>query len=150
MMRTNALPVLGQSCWNKTDKNGANEAVFISYWRSLEDVHRFAHSNKTHREAWKWWDSTLKRHNYIGFMHEVYEAPAGAWEGVYINFQPTLLGATTYLKRDGKLVGGEVKPQYISPLVDATRGPMRTSNNRRGVNDPKEILNDMLAKNAYI
>lgn len=134
---------------NKTDKNGANEFVFISYWRSVEDVHRFAHGD-LHREAWKWWESTLKRHNYIGFMHEVYEAPAGAYEGVYINFQPSLLGATTYLKKDGKMVGGEVKPEFVNPLVDANRGPMRTSNNRRGLKDRKDIVDDMFGeKNAY-
>ncbi|CZR61639.1 uncharacterized protein PAC_11536 [Phialocephala subalpina] len=140
---------LGQSCLNKTDKNGANEFIFISYWRGLEDVHRFAHG-ELHREAWRWWESTLKQHNYIGFMHEVYEAPASSYEGVYINFQPSLLGATTYLKKDGKMVGGEVKPEWISPLVDANKGPMRTSNNRRGLKDRKDIVDEMFGeRNAY-
>jgi hypothetical protein len=83
-------------------------------------------------------------------MHEVYEAPAGAYEGVYVNFQPSLLGATTYLKKDGKMVGGEVKPEFVNPLVDANRGPMRTSNNRRGLKDRKDIVDDMFGeKNAY-
>jgi hypothetical protein len=65
-------------------------------------------------------------------MHEVFEAPRGMWEAVYINFQPTLLGATSYLKKGGKMEAGKVADEWVSPLVDANRGLMRTSNGRRG------------------
>ncbi len=123
---------LGQTSLERTDANGAREFILVSYWRSIEDVHKYAHG-PAHREAWKWWESTLKHHDYIGFMHEVYEADKGMWEGVYINFQPTLLGNTTYLKKDGKLVGGEVKEEWVSPLLDANRGALRSSARRRGL-----------------
>lgn len=83
-------------------------------------------------------------------MHEVYEADRGMWEGVYINFQPTLLGSTTYLKKDGKLVGGEVGEQWISPLMDANKGPLRTSMARRGLNDDKDRIGDMFKVNNYV
>ncbi|TAQ85125.1 hypothetical protein B7494_g6542 [Chlorociboria aeruginascens] len=104
---------LGQTGFIHQDANGANELLFLSYWRTLEDVHRYAHG-PTHLEAWKWWEKTLKKHDYIGFMHEVYEADRGSWETVYINFQPTDLGATTYLKKDGKLQGGKVGSEWMA------------------------------------
>lgn len=82
-------------------------------------------------------------------MHEVFEADQGMWEGVYINFQPTLLGNTTYLKKDGKLVGGEVSEEWITPLMDAGRGKLRTSMGRRGLGDKKEIVDSMFKDDAY-
>jgi hypothetical protein len=141
--------VLGQTAFIRKDANGANENVLISYWRSLDDVHRYAHG-PTHREAWRWWDATLKEHNHIGFMHEVFEADRGMWESVYINFQPTLSGATTFLKRGGKMVGGEVKEEWVSPLLDANKGILRSSNGRRGEKNKKERVGDMFKGNAYV
>ena len=106
------------------------EFTFISYWRSIEDLHAFAHG-PLHRQAWTWWEKTLKQHDAIGINHEIYEADAGHWENVYINFQPTGLGATTYLRtNDGKVEGGEVSEEWISPLVDAGRGKLRSSAGR--------------------
>ncbi len=131
--------VLGSTDFIRKDKNGANEFIMISYWRSLEDVLNFAHG-PTHREVLKWWDRTLKVHDHIGVMHELYEAEKGLWESIYVNFQPTLLGRTTYLKRDGKMVGGEVQDEWISPLVEANKAPLRSSNERRGVSGKEEIL----------
>lgn len=139
---------LGQTGFTRKAENGANEFVMISYWRSLGDVHRYAHG-ETHRDAWRWWEKTIKSHNYIGFMHEVYEADKGMWEGVYINFQPTLAGVTTILKKDGKLVGGEVGDQWISPLLEA-KGELRTSNGRRGMKDKKEVVETMFRENVYV
>lgn len=82
-------------------------------------------------------------------MHEVFEAPKGMWEAVYINFQPTLLGATTYLKKDGELQGGEVKEEWVSGLLDANRGTMRTSAGRRGQTHPQADT-DKFGKNYYV
>jgi hypothetical protein len=121
----------------------------ISYWRSIAHVHAYAHG-PLHRRAWLWWDKTLKQHNHIGFMHEVFEAPKGMWEAVYINFQPTMLGATTYLKKDdGKLEGGEVNPEWVSSLLDANRGLMRTSAGRRGEKSV-EADSDKFGTNYYL
>ncbi|KAL2064730.1 hypothetical protein VTL71DRAFT_3868 [Oculimacula yallundae] len=138
---------LGQSAVTRKDKNGATEQITISYWRSIEDVHRFAYS-PNHLSAWRWWNDNVKRLDHIGIMHEVYEADAGMWEGVYVNFQPTLLGNTTYLKKDGKLVGGEVKEEWVRPLLDANRGKLRTSNGRRGLMDKKEDVKTIYGGDA--
>ena len=91
----------------------------------------------------------MSAHKHIGFMHEVFEAPRGMWEGVYINFQPVLLGATTYLKRGGKREGGEVKDEWVSGLLDANRGRLRTSNGRRGMVG-EDTDRDKFGKNYYL
>ena len=54
-------------------------------------------------------------------------------ENVYINFQPTGLGATTYLRKgDGKVESGGVADEWISPLVDARKGKVSSSAGRLG------------------
>ena len=70
------------------------------------------------------------------------------WEGIYINFQPTLLGSTTYLRKGGKLEGGEVKQEWVNGLMDANRGTLRTSNGRRGQTG-KDTDQDKFGKNYY-
>ncbi|KAK5045089.1 hypothetical protein LTR84_010237 [Exophiala bonariae] len=128
----------GGSTWSSQDKNGANEFLFLSYWRSTEDVHNFAYQ-PVHRAAWDWWNASVGdgKLDHIGINHEIFEVDRHHWEGVYINFQPTLLGATTYLKKGDKMVGGNVPDQWISPLIDARRGKLRTSAGRLG-RDPQQ------------
>ncbi|KAH8807791.1 hypothetical protein F5884DRAFT_752369 [Xylogone sp. PMI_703] len=138
---------LGMSPWTHDSENGGIDLCTIMYFRSVQDVHNFAHS-PVHKEAWKWWDEHVKELGHIGIMHEVFEAPAGSWEGVYINFQPVLMGATTFLKRGDKLIGGTVDDSWISPIVDASRGRMRTSNGRRGQTG-KLSDEDIFGKNVY-
>jgi hypothetical protein len=70
--------------------------------------------------------------NAVGINHEIYEAQPGAFENVYVNFQPTLLGATSFLKQDGKMVSGTVAPEFIHPLVDARKGKLAKSSARLG------------------
>ena len=123
--------VLGCTMFTKKDERDATQTLMISYWRSIEHVHAYAHS-PLHEKAWLWWDKSLHGHKHIGLYHEVFESPKGMWEGIYINFQPTLLGATTYLKKGGELEGGEVRHEWVSGLLDANRGRMKTSNGRRG------------------
>ncbi len=124
--------VLGQTGWQRKDERGAMEFVFISYWRGIDDLHAFAHG-PVHRPAWLWWEKTIKQHDMIGINHEIYEADKGHWENMYVNFQPTGLGATTFLRRGDKLEGGEVSDEWISPLVDASRGRLKSSSGRLGV-----------------
>ena len=123
--------VLGQSGYTTKDSRGVTEQLLISYWRSLEDVHKYAHG-PLHRQALRWWESTIKQHGHIGFNQELYEADKGHWENLYINFQPGGLGATTFLKKGDKLEGGVVANEWISTLVDASRGRLKTGAGRLG------------------
>ncbi|ETN46660.1 uncharacterized protein HMPREF1541_00846 [Cyphellophora europaea CBS 101466] len=123
--------LLGQTSFDRRDERGAREFVFISYWNSIQDLHAFAHTG-LHRETWLWWEKDLKQRDYVGINHEIYEAEARAWENVYVNFQPTGLGATTFLKRGDKVLGGVVQHEFIHPLVDARRGKLAKSSGRLG------------------
>lgn len=69
-----------------TDSPGSNAIFVITYWRSLEDLHKFAIS-ESHMKGWKWFDSVTKQYPHLGIAHEVYEIPAGGWENVYHNFR---------------------------------------------------------------
>jgi hypothetical protein len=66
----------------------------IFYFRSLSGVHKFAHG-PIHRKGWDWWSRNGKEHPEISICHEVYEADAGRWENVYLNYRPMGLG--TYI-----------------------------------------------------
>ncbi|OAL36607.1 hypothetical protein AYO20_04223 [Fonsecaea nubica] len=125
------LGYYGGSNWTSQDKNGATELMNLSYWRSAEDIHKFAYG-KLHRECWDWWTKTIKENDHIGINHEIFEVDRKHWEAIYVNFQPTMLGATTYLRKGDKMVGGTVEDQWISPLVDASRGKLRSSAGRLG------------------
>lgn len=123
---------LGQTGFHRQDEKGAHEVCLISYWQSIEDLWAFAHSG-VHREAWNWWEKEIKLNGAVAINHEIFEADAQHWENIYINFQPTLMGATTFLKRGGKtLEGGIVPDQWVSPLVDARRGKLAKSSGRMG------------------
>ena len=123
---------LGGSNWTSFDERGATETSFISYWRSIEDIHSFAYG-ETHREAWEWWNSLTKEESqHIGINHEIFAAGPGQWEAVYFNQQPTFLGATSYLRKGDKELGGVVGDTWVGALVDASKGKLRASAGRLG------------------
>jgi heme-degrading monooxygenase HmoA len=111
---------LGASTWISNERSSNNEVATISYWRSVEDIHAFA-VGSVHREAMQWWDGADTRR--LGIMHEVFVLPReGGWEGVYVNYPRTGLGAAT---REGE--GG-----WAVLLVEAT-GRWTSSRGRLGM-----------------
>ena len=70
---------------------------------------------------------------------------------MYTNFQPTGLGAATYLRRGdkGEMEGGVVEDCWVSPLVDARRGKLARSSGRLGI---EKIAGDATRPNgeAYV
>jgi len=123
---------MGGTTFHRHDERGTPEVVLLSYWNSIEDLWAFAHDD-LHRESWKWWEVSIKENGYVGINHEIFEADAKHWENIYVNFQPTMMGATTLLRKGGKtLEGGVVPDQWISPLVDAHRRKLARSSGRLG------------------
>lgn len=123
---------LGQSQWHSTDATGASELMLLSYWRSIGDVHKYA-AGPLHTQACMHWNTMVHEDaegmKHIGISHEIFEAPRCRWEAVSINFQPTRLGATSYLRKGDKLIGGNVEDQWVSPVVEA-KGRLRNSKGR--------------------
>ncbi|KAK9865882.1 hypothetical protein WJX84_007756 [Apatococcus fuscideae] len=83
----------------------SNPSVSIQYWRSLEDLHRYARTPKRkHVGAWGRFNRYLKeaaagQHSDkgMGIYHEAYQVHAGEYETVYSNVPPTGLGQFTQL-----------------------------------------------------
>jgi hypothetical protein len=124
---------LGASGWlNSGDRGASSQLMTMIYFSSYEGLHKFAHGPE-HQEGWKWWHKGISKFGHIGLMHEVFRAPKGHWEGVYVNYHPTGLAATSK-KITRKTAEGNVT-EWVSPVVDASKGLLRTSYGRMGKRD---------------
>ena len=52
----------------------------------------------------------------------MYAVDSKNWESNCVNCQPTGLGTTSYLKKGDKLVIGVVADEWVSQVVDASKG----------------------------
>lgn len=109
----------------------------MSYWRTADDVLKFA-AGPTHKETWAWWDAHAPELKHIGISHEIFQADRGMYENVYHNFQPTRLGATSFFRQGDKMIGGTVADSWISPLVSASRGKLRSARGRMNITQGDE------------
>lgn len=80
---------------SRPDEQGSTVLV-LSYWKTLEGLHEFAHS-ETHMKGQLWWEKGASEDfPHIGIMHETYEVPAGNWENVFHNFRPFGIGKSPW------------------------------------------------------
>jgi hypothetical protein len=137
---------MGMSTWlGAGERTTGNELNTISYWRSVDDIHNFALS-PLHRKAWNWWNDTLSKHKHVGIMHEIFALPdQEAFEGIYANYAPTGLGATTRAVISEK-TGQKI---WVNPIIDASRGVYRTSRGRMDRGDQDGSGMDTIAQNPY-
>ncbi|KAJ4361999.1 hypothetical protein N0V83_010940 [Neocucurbitaria cava] len=75
-----------------SDASSNGHLSIIGYFRSMDDLNRFAHG-KEHREAWNWWNANAGKMPHIGIYHEAYDVPAHHWETVYLQTPRMGLGA---------------------------------------------------------
>ncbi|KAK6527379.1 hypothetical protein TWF281_010559 [Arthrobotrys megalospora] len=122
---------LGAATWIATDRETKNERMANMYFRNHEGLHKFAHHDM-HRQGWNWWNKTVSDHPHIGIWHEVYVAPKGNWESIYINSAPTGLAATTFTVEPSEKAEGTAPGErsFASPIVDARGGLLKTSAGR--------------------
>ena len=58
----------------------------IQYWRSAEDLERFAHSpQETHLPAWQRFNRAVGKDGSVGIWHETFQVAAGQYEAIYGN-----------------------------------------------------------------
>lgn len=134
----------GSTSINASDgRTTSNQLVNIMYFRSKEDVARFAHG-AAHMSTWKWYNEMVaaekaaratgsKVHGFawVSVSHEIYEAEGGAWEVSYLNTAPTGLAATSFpVEMEGK--DGEKGVMWGKPVVQAVSG-LKSSMGRMGV-----------------
>ena len=62
------------------------EATIVQYWRSFEDLERYARSDEfRHRGAWGWYNRLGRSARGAGIWHETFRVAAGAYEGIGVN-----------------------------------------------------------------
>lgn len=59
--------------------------VLISYWRSFDDLERFARTPDPHFDAWRRFNRDIGASGDVGVYHETYRVHAGDHESIYAN-----------------------------------------------------------------
>jgi len=119
---------LGYSDYSSNNASTQPHSLSIMYFKSIDHVHKWAHSSPAHRAAWEWWDAEQKagRVDHLTIAHEIYGVEKGKWENIYVNAKPYDFAATSHAITDA---GG--KKLWICPAMDASRS-FRTSGQRLG------------------
>ena len=100
MRRRDELGILSQSDWDGRVGEKTRDNMLLSfYFRDVESLHRFAHE-ELHREAWNWYYGAKVDH--IGIFHETYVVQPHAYETVYANCRPVMLGSGVVKDADGR------------------------------------------------
>lgn len=118
--------LLGMTSWTNTAaRKTQNETLAVGYFKTVEGLHAFAHSDY-HMKAWKWWNANYKQWPHMSIYHEVFHVPKGHWEAIYVNSHVSGLPSTRVKGDDGL---------WRSPIVNASRGLLRTSAGRMSRSD---------------
>jgi hypothetical protein len=91
--------------------------VTVQYWRSTEDLERFARQDPNlHPDAWKNFFRQSSKGGAVGIWHETYRVEAGAFENIYGNMPlHGLAKATKAVAVKGKLetMGGRMGKETV-------------------------------------
>ena len=76
---------------------GGKGVTVIQYWRSVEDIYRYASAPEhEHRPAWTAFNARARKAaGAVGIWHETYAVPAGGHESVYVGCPTMGLAAAT-------------------------------------------------------
>ena len=124
---------LGATNWQSNSAASKNEILTVCYFRNVDGLHKFAHS-KYHMPPWQWWNHEIKNMPHISIFHETYHVPAGNWESIHVNSKIAGIGSTVF-KVAEEMTGKEV---YQRPIVDASKGLLKTSAGRMARSDGTE------------
>ncbi|KAI1611029.1 hypothetical protein EDD36DRAFT_311276 [Exophiala viscosa] len=122
--QTDEYGMLGASPWRAAERGSGNTLMMVYYFRDVEGLNKFAHDD-IHRKAWDFLSKGGYKH--IGFFHEMFCVPAKAYESIYGNMHPLLMGLTSV-----KCTNEDGEEVWIQPVVDADVGPLRSQFGRMG------------------
>lgn len=118
--------MLGQTSWlNSNARSTGNETLAVYYFRDIEGLHKFAHSEH-HTKAWQWWNKHIKQYPHLSIYHETFSVPKANWETIYVNSHVGHLASASIRTEDE--MTGEVK--WMSPVVDAKKGVLASAAGR--------------------
>lgn len=136
--RREELGVLSVSSWRADERASHNTSKLTIFFRDVEGLHRFAHE-PLHRRAWDWLNAR-KHLEHIGVFHETFCVPAKAYETVYLNCRPVLLGGAA-VKLGGK--EGEEKGKWANALVDGNTPALKTQYSRMDRDEKGRLLGEV-------
>jgi hypothetical protein len=111
--------LLTSSSWRGDERSSNNTLLNIYYFRDVEGLHRFAHG-EVHRKAWDYMNKTKPQH--VGIFHETYSVPARAYENIYVNCHPVMMGRATVRTTSV----GEEEERWTNTLVSADVPTLKT------------------------
>ncbi|KAL6924773.1 hypothetical protein FSST1_002047 [Fusarium sambucinum] len=111
--------LLTSSSWRGDERSSNNTLLNIYYFRDVEGLHRFAHGD-IHRKAWDYMSKTKPKH--VGIFHETYSVPARAYENIYVNCHPVMMGRATVRTTPV----GEEDERWTNTLVSADVPALKT------------------------
>ncbi|KAH6640107.1 hypothetical protein F5144DRAFT_525364 [Chaetomium tenue] len=129
LRRAKEFGCLGGTSYRGDETASNNTLMTVYYFRDLEGLNRFAH-DRIHREVWDWYNKECvkKGYSHIGIFHEAFCVPAGAYETIYVNMQPTLLAAGN-ADVANEASGTE---EWVRTVVDASGPVWRSQHSRMG------------------
>ncbi|KAK4150423.1 hypothetical protein C8A00DRAFT_18033, partial [Chaetomidium leptoderma] len=130
LRRAEEYGCLGGANFRGGDAASNNTILTIYYFRDLDGLNRFAH-DPIHRQAWDWYDKEFVKergYSHIGISHEAFCAPAGAYETIYVNMQPIMMGACNADVKN-EATGDD---EWFRTLVDASSPVWRSQHSRMG------------------
>lgn len=112
----------GESFFNLGTRTNIN----LTYWRSYEDLERFAHSkDDPHLQPWRDFNSKVGNDGSFGIWHETYLIQATHYEAIYNNMPCFgLAKAAQHIKIErgsadsarGRLTGMNIAPHVAPPI----------------------------------
>ncbi|KAK3291085.1 uncharacterized protein B0H64DRAFT_478411 [Chaetomium fimeti] len=138
LTRAKEFGCLGGTSYRGDETASNNTVMTVYYFRDLDGLNSFAH-DRVHREAWDWYkkECLKKGYSHIGIFHEAFCAPAGAYETIYVNMQPTLLGAGSADVKN-EATGTD---DWVRTVVDASSSVWRSQHSRMGRGQARETDN---------
>jgi hypothetical protein len=84
--------------------------LMIQYWRSFEDLHRYAHAKeRQHLPTWRRWIQKWAE-GAVGIYHETYVVEPGSYECIYHHMPPFGLGKVGPLvPAEGRLAAAKTR-----------------------------------------
>ena len=75
---------------------GVTRPTIVQYWRSFEDLDRFARAPaEPHLPVWKFFNQAIRASGDVGIWHETYKVSAGSYEAIYGNMPRIGLAAAS-------------------------------------------------------
>jgi hypothetical protein len=130
LKRAKEYGCLGGTSYRGDETASNNTILTVYYFRDLDGLNRFA-SDDIHRQAWNWYNNEFVKkggHSHVGIFHEAFCVPAGAYESIYINMQPTLMGTGNAIIKN-EATG---KDEWVRTMVDASSSVWRSQHSRMG------------------